>query len=91
MNKLIKILSNTAILCALLLAFSAQATQWTTYEYKNSDGETRWGISNKEHDKIPLNAKTEKKARKTADKMTKNSVMDNPDGEADYITGKLPK
>lgn len=86
------IFSKTAILCTLFFAFSANAT-WTSYEYRNSDGEYRYGIKNG-NDKIPLNQEKRGKADKAAKKMNKNDkgVMLGPDGQGDYRPGgNFPK
>jgi len=78
----------------LLLGLSTPVlAAWSSFEYRNSDGEYRYGIKNG-NDEIKLNQKSRKKAARTAGKMNKidKEVMATPDGQGDYRGGgPLPK
>ena len=69
MKRIFKIIGKSILITSLLIAFSANA-QWTTWEYRNSDGDYRYGIKNG-NDKIPLDQKNRKKADKAAKNMNK--------------------
>lgn len=71
----------------VLVALPAYA-YWSSYEYRNSDGEYRYGIRNGT-DSVPLNQEDRKKADRAAKAMNKveKGVMAGPDGEGDYRPG----
>lgn len=70
------------ILAALTLFFALPAYAWGPYQYRNENGESRWGIKNGS-DTIELNLKSRKKASRVAGKMNEVDppVKAGPDGE----------
>lgn len=82
------ILTNGAVALTLLLLSATANATWSSYEYRNSNGDYRYGIRDG-NNHVPLNETSRKKARKAAKKMNKNdkSVMAGPNGEGDLRSG----
>lgn len=63
------------IAATLLLASSTAWATWSTYEYRNAEGEYRYGIKNGSSE-IRLGLKKRKKADKAAKGMNKAEALD---------------
>lgn len=87
MKGIIKLLGKTTLLTILFVTSIAHAT-WSSYEYRDSDGDYKYGIKDGDN-KVKLGLKNRKKADKVAKKMNKNDkkVMAGPDGQGDYRPG----
>ena len=92
MISITRLIVPTSMVLLLGLSLPAFAT-WSSWEYRDSNGEYRYGIKNGS-DKVKLNLKNRKKADKAAKKMNKaeKGVMAGPDGQGDYRPGgELPR